>query len=688
MKRSSVLALVAASALLYPALSFPQTSDFTLNLTPTVSFPLGPIVDGDLPLFDIGGGGSLSAEFAPAFAPFLFAAAAADADFLPLNGASSSLTLLAGGAVLGASLSPVPRLALRVSGGGGIYAALAEAGTVSNPFLRGGGELELRINPTISMKVGASYKYLFTPTGPLYQGISATLGLSYNLAGSRKGTALKVDDRLNPIFPLFYTYYDKHPAGELILTNPENAAYEHVRVSFYSKQYMDGPRLSVELDRLAGGESRSVSVYALFNDSIFKVTEGTKAAGEILVDYYYMGAPRSRSFPVTVTVQNRNAMTWDDDRKAAAFVTAKDPLILAFAKNVASVVRYQGAAPVSENFRTGMSLFQALTLYGIGYAADPRTPYATFSGTESSVDFLQFPGQTLAYRGGDCDDLSVLYCALLESVGVSSALVTTPGHIFVAFDAGVPADQAAALFPDSGELIVKDGVAWVPVEVTAVKEGFVRAWNLGSQEWREAEAAGSAAFYPVQEAWKTYEPVGFAEGVAAVVLPAPQQVTDSYSNELRRFLDAHVAPLVADLQIKSQLAGKRPEQIANKAGVLYARFGALDEAAGFFRTAAKAKGYVPALTNLGNVYYLKGDMKAASGQYGRALALAPQNTLALAGVAKVAYAQQDYKGMDAAVAQLKAIDPALAASLDVKGGAVTVERAADADAREVASWED
>ena len=32
--------------------------------------------------------------------------------------------------------------------------------------------------------------------------------------------------------------------------------------------------------------------------------------------------------------------------------------------------------------------------------------------------------QTLEYRAGDCDDLSILYSALLESVGVETAFIT------------------------------------------------------------------------------------------------------------------------------------------------------------------------------------------------------------------------------------------------------------------------
>jgi transglutaminase-like putative cysteine protease len=35
------------------------------------------------------------------------------------------------------------------------------------------------------------------------------------------------------------------------------------------------------------------------------------------------------------------------------------------------------------------------------------------------------------YRAGDCDDLSILYCSLLEAIGIRTAFVTIPGHIFM-----------------------------------------------------------------------------------------------------------------------------------------------------------------------------------------------------------------------------------------------------------------
>ena len=45
-----------------------------------------------------------------------------------------------------------------------------------------------------------------------------------------------------------------------------------------------------------------------------------------------MGTEFTKTETATIQMYDRNTMTWDDDRKAASFVTAKDPVILRFAK--------------------------------------------------------------------------------------------------------------------------------------------------------------------------------------------------------------------------------------------------------------------------------------------------------------------------------------------------------------------
>lgn len=53
------------------------------------------------------------------------------------------------------------------------------------------------------------------------------------------------------------------------------------------------------------------------------------------------------------------------------------------------------------------------------YYSDPRTR-----------DYIQPPFETIALRGGDCEDLSILLCSLLENVGIRTYLVLTDDHAY------------------------------------------------------------------------------------------------------------------------------------------------------------------------------------------------------------------------------------------------------------------
>ena len=123
-----------------------------------------------------------------------------------------------------------------------------------------------------------------------------------------------------------------------------------------------------------------------------------------------------------------------------------------------------------------MGIFEAMRLYGLNYVIDPLSSFVEASKDELFLDYLQFPSQSLIYRAGDCDDLSILYAALLESVGIETAFITVPGHIFMAFSLGLTELEARQAFTSAGDFIYADGKAWVPVEVTIVQDGFNKAF--------------------------------------------------------------------------------------------------------------------------------------------------------------------------------------------------------------------
>ncbi len=172
------------------------------------------------------------------------------------------------------------------------------------------------------------------------------------------------------------------------------------------------------------------------------------------------------------------------------------------------------------------------------------------------IDFLQFPRETFQYKAGDCSDLSILYASLFQAVGIDAAFITVPGHIFIAVDTCLTPEQAPKeLIPESQFIAYKDK-AWIPLEITAIHDGFMKAWQLGAKEWTENNASGQAGFYPIQEAWAVYQPVGLPGAEITVSVPQSDNILRAYLSEVQKYLDAALAPLVAKSAGAEQATGQ------------------------------------------------------------------------------------------------------------------------------------
>jgi len=299
----------------------------------------------------------------------------------------------------------------------------------------------------------------------------------------------------------------------------------------------------VSPDQLEPGEEQPIELKALFNENVLEITEGTKVAAEILLEFSIKGVRYKDEHSETLRLYDRNATTWEDDRKAAAFVTAKDPVILKFSKNVVNAVKNKTSGSVNENLLHAIALHEAIAVYGMSYVVDPKTPYKEFSRKKQAVDFLQFPKQTLEYRAGDCDDLSIMYSALLEAVGIETAFITIPGHILMAFSLGMSPEEAKRVFSVADDLIFRDGKTWVPVEATQIEGGFLKAWQLGAKNWREGVLLKKEGFYPMHDSWTVYEPVGLPGEAEPLRLPSEDRLVVAYMGELARFIDREIYPI-------------------------------------------------------------------------------------------------------------------------------------------------
>jgi tetratricopeptide (TPR) repeat protein len=361
----------------------------------------------------------------------------------------------------------------------------------------------------------------------------------------------------------------------------------------------------------------------------------------------------------SIKIENRNAMTWDDDKKAAAFVTAKDPAILKFAKNIVGATRDTGSKAINTNFRYAFALFEALRLYNINYIIDPSTPFAEFSKQEMAIDFLQFPRQTMEYKAGDCDDLSILYTSLLEAIGIETAFLTIPGHIFMAFSTDINETKGKKLFSNPENLIFKDGKTWVPVEITMIQKGFLKAWETGAKEWRDGESKDVTGFHSIHEAWKLYEPVGFASDDKDIPVPGIEELTEIYVAELQGFIEKDIEGRVKKLRADIKRS-KNPEKLINKLGVLYAKYGLLDKAEAEFRKVTKSRDNFSALINLANIYYIQANFEKAVEYYTMAYKQKPKHAVVLIGLAKAYYEMENYSSVKQYYEELEGVSKELA----------------------------
>jgi tetratricopeptide (TPR) repeat protein len=603
---------------------------------------------------------------------------------LPL-GRDTELFKFGGGSGFAIPLSD--RIGLRIFGKGGYYYGLLHDASSrgGNPFAAGGAGVYFRVAEPVSIGVDSVYQNYFGLSNDLSVRLSAVFHFGPE-AGRRTAPGNESEQRpellrqelgkeeglgirnieFDNIFPVFFKYYDNNPVGGAVIYNPEDIPLEEIEVTFFVKQYMDNPKTCSAPGTLGPGEEADIDLYALFTDDVLSISEGTKVSAQIELGFARDGKRYTREAVETIRLFDRNATTWDDDRKAAAFVTAKDSNVLRFAKNVAGMTKGTVGSGVNPNLLTALSLHTALSLYGMSYVVDPGTPYAEFSKQKQAVDYLQFPKQTLEYKAGDCDDLSILYAALLEAVGIETAFITVPGHIFLAFNLAEDPFSARTKYLRPDEFIFLEDSTWVPVEVTELQGGFLKAWETGAREWRQHSAREQAGFLPMRESWKAFEPVGFESEKVTIQLPEEKLIVDAVSGEVTAFVDREIAPRVAKLQ--AEIYGREDNRGAvNRLGVLYAQYGLYGRAETEFRKNVEGEDYLPSLINLGNLYFLRDEMKEAKAYYDRAYDLAPDNSNILLCIARVNHELENYGTVQDAYGKLKEKDPDLAARYSYLG---------------------
>ncbi len=454
--------------------------------------------------------------------------------------------------------------------------------------------------------------------------------------------------KLENVFSNSYKLYERDGIGRIRLSNNTNKPMEKIRVSFVLKNFMDYPT-ETKIDKLRSGESTEIPLKAVFNNSILTVTEDTAVQVMIEASYYDNGKKAIYNRNETVNVYDKHRLTWDQRERFATFITPKDPPILNLVRAVVSEY-----GETKDDILLAAGLFDALGVYGITYIQDPTNPYQISSGKTDTVDYIQFPRETLERKSGDCDDLVAFYSAGLESMGINTRVLEVPGHMLMMFSTGMPADEDG--YTMDNLYVIYEGVLWVPVETTLLGSSFIKAWENGSATYYKNKDKG-LTILDVHHAWENFKPASLPDSEWK-----PSGLTRAAID--KKFPGDHLSVLKISSQTRTRryldiLKGNPSDIPANlQMGIILAKIGDAGEAMKYFnKVIALDTQNAAALNNRGNLLMIEDKFQDAQKDYLAALKASPEDAQVWVNLARAYKRAGNTKKAKAAFVKAQGLDP-------------------------------
>ena len=289
-------------------------------------------------------------------------------------------------------------------------------------------------------------------------------------------------EMLGGIYPSAYESFAYRPVGTVRVKNISDQPIE-ARARFFVDRYMDMPTESRPV-YIPPGDVKEIPLTAVFNQRVAGVERMTVREGNV----YVSATPAEDyddKYATPVLIYGKN--DWDGNAYSLRyFVKPDDPAVIRYTRDILLQSRdsLDGVGTDLEPFRKAALLFNAFA-GKLVYVSDPK----------QSADVVQYPSETLHLRGGDCDDMTVCFSSLLNSIGISTAFVdvvppadSSKSHIYLLFDTGVDPRYGNAISANSKRYIIRRNpkgseTIWVPIETTVITRGFDAAWSQGAREY-------------------------------------------------------------------------------------------------------------------------------------------------------------------------------------------------------------
>jgi hypothetical protein len=498
------------------------------------------------------------------------------------------------------------------------------------PFaLRGGVQKDLYTDEALTWSAGFSiqkdffridYALTMPPILPATHRFSIALIYNFN-PHLVEVTKAQVEN----VFSSLIRYYNKpkNYIGKVWLRNKHDEPIENAKVSFKVKDYTETICWQGRLDT---GLVTPIDLVANFNDEVLKIDETEKSlSGDVEVAYSIRNKPYKEKAPVRFFLYGNRAIRWDEPGRAVAFITQEDSLVRAFSTTVRRNYEIDYANWfLKREMADAIKIYEALHVYGIGPTPDPNATYSSATTDGFYIDTITWPDVLLSnprdQRKGDCEDLAILYSSLLESIGIQTALLKTTGHIFMMFNTGIPIAHRFSL-PVKDSLFVKEkGYLWLPIETTYLRSTFVKAWQEGALNYWSALKIEDLEILFVRDEQINYPSLSHAPVKRKWwAFPDSASVHPYVSSDLKE-IDSWKDQFIENNYFT--ILEKYPDSLSirNQLGCFYVGLSKFEKAMDEFKTVLNYdSSSTPSLNNLGNIYFINGEIDSARQCYEKCL---------------------------------------------------------------------
>ncbi|MBN1422721.1 MAG: hypothetical protein JXP34_28355 [Planctomycetes bacterium] len=494
------------------------------------------------------------------------------------------------------------------------------------------------------------------------------------LARKPKGREVRIETVFEPVYTSCFLSYRNRPLGVVTIANESDRSIEgaSVEFSFEGRPALLAEPCQTAIETIPAGGRTRVEIRPKLAAEVLRVRDPeVPATIRVVRDGEEIAASKRALF-----LYDRNTFSWETPERVAVFIQPQDPAVDALIKGLwPEVASRLGPGGPPRNIAAASVLLSALGGLGLVYRPDPLTPIAELSD-RTVKDRVQYPQETLVARSGDCDDLSVLVCTVLEAADIPAAMAVGEAHVLPLLDTGLRASELETAPLDPASVVVWKSRIWIPIEATALgKPGatFPLLWEAARARdgWLRDERTVRVA---IRQAWASYQGVSAETDPAATdwIRRAPwageavaARIRDAFEKLRAGFRDA-LASRVAAVRER----GGDPESVLRATGILYARAGLLPDARTAFEASIAARPTFEAHYDLGICLTLSAekpeDLADAVRHFREAIRLLAPDDLpgraeTLMRLALTQRLRGDREGEAEALALASAIDPSLEA---------------------------